>query len=178
MTPFTITAPATTHNITISNLVAHRGEVTAPVGQFLSGVSYDSTNTTGDFAGSYSTYFFSSSGPYVAVVPPGTYTRMINLMMDFADPTKPSFSYVGTVTVPAGGGTIAPFTLPALPPLLNLSGKVTGPDGLPAKAYVSFTTSGIVNHAYEASTYAVTEDDGTYSVRLPAGSYSLTAVPL
>lgn len=178
MTPFSITAPSTTHNFVISNLVAHRGEVTAPAGQFLSGVDYNSTNTIGDYASSYSSYFFSPSGPYVAVVPPGTYTRNIDLMMDFTDPTKPSFSYVSTVTVPAGGGTIAPFTLPALPSLLNLSGKVTGPDGLPAKAYVSFTTSGPINNAYEASTYAVTEDDGTYSVRLPAGSYSVTAMPL
>jgi hypothetical protein len=161
-----------TQNVNLAALQMVTGTLTLPANSQRQFLSYATSAQTGDQWSSFSSQGGTS---YQVAVPTGAYNVSINLRSTTSPGT--SFMWNSTANVPAGGGAIN-FTLPALPALVSLSGKVTGPTGAPvpqASVGAILTSAPIGGYVIYGS--ATTDAAGNYTMFVPNGTYMLTAYP-
>ncbi len=169
--PVTVASGATTtRNVTIPTLATLTGTVTAPNGLKAAAASISNfQGTQNEFSSSNA--LSDTDQAYKLAIPPGTYNLSVSLPQQSFGNSHLNLSYGQQVTLNAGENT-RNITIPAIPANVTFTGTITGPGNTPVPD-VNVDVYGTVANNFTAYAFTQTGANGTFSLTLPPGSYTV-----
>lgn len=154
------------------------GTIHVTDGQSAVNISANAVTPNGGTADEYFSSQSVSGNTYQLAVPAGEYDLRIRFPPRITTSSRTTWTYNERFTVPEGGGT-RDFTVPELPVLVILNGRVINTNGQPIGNVNVSLGDGAVRTSPGWSVFATgrTDSSGRYSFSLPPGEYDVLLEP-